>query len=138
MSSPNTQPVKQFFNAFANGDIAGILCAFHDNVEIIAAGPSSVPWYGTYHGKAGVEAFLTALGGNVEPQKFEVHTLFGHEQTVVAAGALAHRVPATGKLFASDWALLCTIQDDTIIRYQFFEDTAAAAEAFQPAPSPSA
>lgn len=135
MSNANTQPVAQFFNAFASGDIAGILRTLHDDVEIVAAGPSSVPWYGTYRGKAGAEAFLAALGSNVEPQQFEVRTLIGQDQTVVAAGVLAHRIPATGKIFASDWALLCTIQNDTIIRYQFFEDTAAAAEAFQPASS---
>ncbi len=132
MSNANTRPVEQFFNAFASGDTAGILRTFHDDVEIVAAGPSSVPWYGTYRGKSGVEAFLSALGGNVEPQRFEVRTLFGQGETVVAAGVLAHRIPATGKLFASDWALLCTIQDDAIIRYQFFEDTAAAVEAFRP------
>ena len=135
MSSEITRPVEQFFSAFASGDVAGILETFHDDVEIIAVGPSSVPWYGTYHGKAGVQAFLTALGGNVEPQQFEVRAVLGQGQTAVATGSLAHRVPATGKLFASDWALVCGIKDGAIIRYQFFEDTAAAAEAFQPTSS---
>ncbi len=137
MSSESTRAVEQFFNAFASGDVAGILEAFHDDVELIAVGPSTVPWYGTYHGKTGVQAFLSALGGNVEPLQFEVRTVLGQEQTAVATGSLAHRVPATGKLFASDWALICRIKDGAIVRYQFFEDTAAALEAFQPTPIPA-
>lgn len=132
MSSENTRLVAELFSAFGRGDVAGILETLHDEVTIIAEGPRTVPWYGTYHGKPGARAFLAALGGNVEPQQFEVRTLLGRGPTVVAAGYLAHRIPATGKQFASDWALLCTIEEDRIMRYQFFENTAAALEAFRP------
>lgn len=132
MSSENTNVVAEFFSAFGRGDVAGILATLHDEVTIIAEGPQAVPWYGTYHGKAGAQTFLSALGGNIEPQQFEIRTLLGQGRTVVAAGYLAHRIPATGRQFASEWALLCTVEDGRIRRYQFFENTAAAAEAFRP------
>lgn len=131
MSNANIGPVSQFFNAFSRGDVAGILETLHDEVTIIAAGPDAVPWYGTYSGKAGAQAFLSALGGNVEPQQFDIHLMIAQEETVVVTGYLSHRIPATGKQFTSDWALLCTIEDDRIKRYQFFENTAAAVEAFR-------
>lgn len=133
MSTPSTEPVRAFFAAFTSGDSVGLFATLHEDVIITAEGPGSVPWYGHYTGHTGATAFLQALGGNVETQQFTIATLIGEGDTVMAAGQLAHRIRTTGRLFASDWALRCIIADGKIAQYTFFENTAAAAEAFQAA-----
>ncbi len=122
--------VDEFFTAFGVGDLDHALSLAHKNIEIVATGPKSVPWYGTYHGRDGFQQFLERLGGYTETEKFSVDRLISEQETVFAAGHLKHRITSTENVFESDWALRCAVRDGAIIEYQFFENTAAAAAAF--------
>lgn len=124
-------PVQAFFEAFGKGDLAGLLATLHEEVTLKAEGPATVPWYGTYKGIDGAKAFLANLGGNVETQAFTIEQIIAEGETVVANGYLKHRIPATGRLFEGDWALLCKIKEGKIAYYQFFENSAAAEAAFR-------
>lgn len=130
-----SSPVQRFFDAFARGDLPALLDTLHPDIVLKAEGPGTVPWYGTYRGLDGARTFLERLGTNVRTQAFTVATLIEQGDTSVAAGHLRHLVPLTDRLFESDWALVCEIRDGRIASYQFFEDTAAAALAFEPAPT---
>jgi ketosteroid isomerase-like protein len=126
------KPVEAFFSAFGKGDFQGILNSFDPNVEIIAArkgklGGSSV--YGTYQGTEGLKQFLTNLGASFDTQAFKVDKIVGDDHTSFAKGSFTHKVKSTGKLFSSDWALMCEVKDNKIITYHFFEDSAAFLEA---------
>jgi ketosteroid isomerase-like protein len=122
--------VDEFFTAFGAGDLDHVLALAHEDIEIVATGPDSVPWYGTYHGRDGLQQFLDQLGGNTQTEAFSVDWLVSEQETVFAAGHLKHRITSTGNVFESDWALRCAVREEAIIEYQFFEDTAAAAAAF--------
>jgi ketosteroid isomerase-like protein len=122
--------VDEFFAAFGAGDYDRLLRLAHDDIEVISTGPDDVPWYGTYHGHEGLQQFLEHLDSATQTEAFSVDWLVSEQDTVFAAGHLKHRIPATGNLFESDWALRCTVREEEIVEYQFFEDTAAAATAF--------
>lgn len=125
-----TSIVDQFFTAFGAGDLDRVVETAHEDIEVVATGPDAIPWYGTYHGRDGLRRFLECLDDATRTEAFSVDRMVGEEGTVFASGHLRHRIPATGGVFESDWALRCEIRDGAILEYQFFEDTAAAAAAF--------
>lgn len=122
--------VDRFFTAFGAGDVERVLDTAHEDVEVVTRGPDAVPWYGTYHGREGLRRFLDELDAATRTEAFSVDRMVGEDGTVFAAGHLEHRIPETGNVFESDWALRCEVGDGGIVEYQFFEDTAAAAAAF--------
>lgn len=130
MNNQTIQPVERFFAAFGKGDLEGLLATMHPDVKIEVEGPASIPHYRTYHGKDGARRFIQDLGSNLQTQQFEVQSLLGDQNVVMAAGVFKHVVIATGKVFQSAWALRCEIKDDQIAHYRFYENTAAALEAF--------
>ena len=131
MTSQVTQPVEQFFTAFGQGDLDSLLATLHEDIVIDVEGPNTVPHYRMYQGKDGARQFIETLGTNFQTQQFDVQTLIGQDDTVMASGGFEHIVVSTGKTFKSPWALRCEIKDDKIAHYRFYEDTAAAVEAFQ-------
>ncbi len=130
MNTPSKSVIETFFNAFSTGDTELLVSTFHDDVEITAQGPTTVPWYGTYHGKQGLSDFLSQLGSNAETQAFSVDNIVAEEKLVFAYGHLKHRIVTTGKMFESDWVLRSEVAESKIIAFKFFEDSAAAQTAF--------
>ena len=127
------KPVERFFTAFGQGDLDSLLETLHEDIIIEVEGPASLPVYRTYRGKTEARRFIEELGRSFQTQQFDIQTLMGQENTVMAAGAFQHLVVPTGKTFKSAWALRCEIKDDKIAHYRFYENTAAAVEAFQTA-----
>ncbi len=124
--------VQEFFNAFGQGNMQGILDSFHDQCKIVAvrdAARKGDEVYGTYTGKEGVHAFIANLGNAFETQAFGVDQLIAEGSIVFASGTFTHRIKATGKLFSSAWALRCLVEGGLIREYHFYEDSGAFASA---------
>lgn len=118
--------VQDFFTAFGNGDIIGVLNCFHDSCTVIAVRDSQRNGdqiYGTYKGKDGVKTFLANLGSSFDTKAFTVENIVGEGDVSFANGKFTHVVKATGKSFPSDWALMCTVKDNKILEYHFYEDS---------------
>ena len=45
-------------------------------------------------------------------------------------GYMQHRLRKTGRVFRSEWVLVCEVKDGRILTYKMFEDTAALAAAY--------
>ena len=123
-------PVQQFFSCTANGDISGALELINDNVVFEAQGPSTVPIYGQFQGKDGVRRFIRIASEMFEKEIFEFRKWAEAENYVFAYGFLQHRVRKSGRIFKSEWALVCQIENGKIISYKMFEDTAALQAAY--------
>lgn len=123
--------VKAFFAAFGKGDFNGIIDTFHPQATISAVreGKQQGTHYGTYKGKDGAKAFISGLGQMFDTQAFAVNNVIGDGDVVFADGTFVHKIKSTGKLFASAWALKCTIKDGQIYTYHFYEDSAAFTDA---------
>ncbi|WP_046247247.1 nuclear transport factor 2 family protein [Hymenobacter terrenus] len=117
----------------ARHDRPAALALVHPEAEFIdvkRAAQARLPLYGTFRGRAGAEAFLQGLADAFQTEQFEHEGLLGDEHTAVAWGSFRHRVRATGRLFESDWALVCRVRDGLIAFHQFYEDTEALERSF--------
>lgn len=126
--SKSATAVQEFFTAFGKGDFEGIVNSFHPECRITSIRKeerSGQQLYGSYEGKEGVKSFISNLGGAFDTQAFAVDHLIGEGDVAFANGSFTHKLKSTGKLFTSDWALMCIVKDGKISEYHFYEDSAA-------------
>jgi len=131
-TKPGKEIVQGFFTAFGNGDFNGVVNSFHDSCKVVGIRDSERVGnqiYGTYKGKEGAKTFLTNLGNAFDTKAFSVDHVIGDGNVAFANGKFIHVVRASGKTFASDWALMCVIKDDKILEYHFYEDSEKFSEA---------
>jgi uncharacterized protein len=130
-NSSSVDVVKGFFSAFGKGDAESAVDSFHEQASIVAVRPGDRKGnlYGTYSGREGARAFITAVGKSFDTQAFSVDHVIGEGKLAFASGTFTHKLRSTGKLFTSDWALKCTIQDGRILEYHFYEDSEAFRDA---------
>lgn len=135
----SVEVVKGFFAAFGKGDVDGVVAAFHPRAQIVAvrkAPRKDGGVYGAYSGQEGARAFVASLGGAFDTQAFAVDVVVGEGNVAFASGSFTHKLKSTGKLFSSDWALKCVVEEGRILEYHFYEDSAAYAEASRTEVSP--
>jgi uncharacterized protein len=124
--------VQNYFNAFQQGNMDHVLNAFHKDCVIVSVRDeerSREQLHGTYRTKEQAKLFLQNIVNHFDPKDFVVEKVIGDGNIVFANGWFTHKVKATGKMFISDWVQRCIIEDDKIIEYRFYEDSAAFVEA---------
>jgi ketosteroid isomerase-like protein len=123
--------VKGFFGAFGKGDVEGVVNSFHEKATIVAVrkGDRKGNHYGNYAGREGARAFVTVLGKTFDTQAFAVDHVIGEGNVAFASGSFTHKLKTTGKLFTSDWALKCIVENGKILEYHFYEDSEAFRDA---------
>ena len=89
-----------------------------------------MPIYGRFEGKEDVKHFLTIASEIFETEAFEFTKWATADDFVFAHGYMQHRVRKTGRIFRSEWALVCQIENNRISSYKMFEDTAALQAAY--------
>jgi ketosteroid isomerase-like protein len=122
----NAATVAAIYEAFGRGDIPFILGNLSNNCNWIAAGKGTSAQGGTYKGQGSAE-FFNRLLGEVEFISFKpVYINEAGDNTVVAFGNLDGKSRATGKPYATDWAMRWVFNDDgQVTEYQNYHDTAA-------------
>jgi uncharacterized protein len=124
--------LKQFFTAFGQGDVEGVVGSFDPSATIVAvrAGKrDGHELYGSYSGREGAREFIANLGRTFDTQAFSVDALVAEGELAFARGSFTHKIRTTGKLFSSDWALTCVVRGRKILEYRFYEDSAAFLQA---------
>ncbi len=58
-----------------------------------------------------------------EPLAFDVEEVLASEERAVIVGTLRARIKATGKITATQFALILTIADEIVTRFQMLEDS---------------
>ncbi|MFC5065577.1 nuclear transport factor 2 family protein [Actinomycetospora atypica] len=126
--------VRRLYAGFAARDTAAIGAVLHPEVRVYQAG--ELPWAGTYEGPAGVQAFLGALLGHVDPE-VEVVDLFAAGDAVVQVGRSRGRAHATGRTFDASEVHVFRVRDGLVVRFEAFVDVAEFRRALEPV-SPAA
>lgn len=131
-----TQENKQLaingYQMFLKGDIQGILDMCTDDIEWTAADLPSIPFAGTFHGKAGVMDFFKKLGETVEFLDYQPQSFIADEDKVAVSGVSTVRVRATGATYDDHWVHIFTMKNGKTMRFEQFHNTAAAVAAFMP------
>ncbi len=100
--------------------------ALADDVEWWAAGSrETLPWAGTWRGKAGVAEFFRILSAEMDYEKFDAEELISDATHVIAVVAASGHAIRTGRPFESHIVREYLFRDGKIARVRNFYDTAA-------------
>ena len=127
----NTVLVQAIFGAFLRGDVPAIVGKLADNVEWTVGVPSdAVPIFGTFKGKAAVQAFLQTLGQSVDIKTFEPTEYISQYDKIAVQVHMEFTVKKTGKQVAQDIVTVWSVQDMKVTKFRSYEDTAAVIKAW--------
>jgi hypothetical protein len=111
-------------------DPAVIAAGFSDDVLVeIQGDEGALPWIGRRSGRSAVADFLRGVRTNTEPVRFDVTEILASDDRAVIVGELATRIKATGKMIESAFAIILTVKDGLIARFQMLEDSFAVSKA---------
>jgi uncharacterized protein len=121
----------EFLGRMRSGDQAAeIAKLFSENMEWEIAGDAgALPWIGQKSGRAAVADFITDSRALIERVSFEVHDILANDDRAVILGSLASKLKRTGKIIKTDFAIVLTVANGQIIRFQMLEDSFAVSQA---------
>jgi ketosteroid isomerase-like protein len=130
-TDPKIAMVQNIYDAFFRQDIDAAIADLAEDVDWAAeAASDSVPWYGTFHGKAQVPNFFAAIGSNVDVSEFEVRTIAANDADVIAVVHWTYTVRATGKTASMYMQHWFRFSDGKITFFRGSEDSEQSAYAF--------
>jgi uncharacterized protein len=127
----NIKVVQEAYAAFGRGDVRAILDRLDESVAwtaVYGAG-SNVPMSGERRGKAAVAEFFKLVATHVNFARFEPKEFVATGDQVVALGHYTAKTSAN-KEFDSDFAMVFTMQNGKVTKFQEFLNTAALNAAF--------
>jgi ketosteroid isomerase-like protein len=109
---------------------SAIATLFGKDVVFEIPGDTGVlPWIGRKTGREAVADFIRGLRSMTEPVKFDVHEILASDARAAIVGEMATRIKATGKVIESSFAIILTVSDGEVRRFQMLEDSFAVSNA---------
>ena len=127
----NTAVIQEAYAAFGRGDMQTLLSTLADDIVwmgVYGAG-SHVPTAGERRGKAAVAEFFKQVAENVNFSRFEPKEFIATGDKVVALGHDTATTPMK-KNFDSDFAMVFTLRNGQVTRFQEFCNSAAINAAY--------
>ncbi|WP_405577970.1 nuclear transport factor 2 family protein [Streptomyces sp. NBC_01190] len=123
--------IEDFFRLLGAGEIEKAIEELAEPLDWFTPGSTDlIPWMGRRTTHEEVRDFFRQATGNMTTEKFEIHRILVDGEFAVALGHFQYRIDATGRSFASDFALELRVVDGLITRYHMHEDSYAIALAF--------
>src|SRR5580658_5644858 len=111
-------------------DPSGIAALFDADLLFEIQGDDGVlPWVGRRTGRQAVADFIRDIRALTEPVTFDVEDILASDSRAAIVGALQTRIKATGKITATQFAIILTITDGVVTRFQMLEDSFAVSKA---------
>jgi hypothetical protein len=130
MSQDNVDVVKGAYDAFARGDIQGLIGLLDESVEWRV--PDSLPFGGTYRGHEDMGRFFSQLPEHFEELQVEPEEYVdAGDGLVIARGRHRGRGKATGRELESEFAMFWTVRDGKAVRFHEYQDSAATLSALE-------
>lgn len=103
---------------------AEIAAPFAENLIFEIQGDDGVmPWVGRKVGRQAMALFVRDLRDLTEPLAFDVEDILASESRAVIVGSLRSRIKSTGRTTVSQFALVLTIDEGIVNRFQMLEDS---------------
>lgn len=128
-TAENLQVVKNGFDAFGRGDLAGLLSLMAEDVVWDVPG-DGLPLAGRYRGHEGVASFFQKLGIEWEIVDFQPREFVADGDRVLVVGWERVRVKETGRGADVDWVMAFTVRDGKVAAYRQYTDTKALGDAY--------
>jgi uncharacterized protein len=88
-----------------------------------------LPWIGHKTGRRAIVNFIRDIRALTEPITFEVDDILASNSRAAIIGVLQTRIKATGKIIATQFAIILTITGDVVTRFQMLEDSFGVSKA---------
>jgi ketosteroid isomerase-like protein len=98
----------------------------------IAGDVGALPWIGHKTGRTAASDFFRDIRRLTQSIRFDVEATLADDSRAVILGALASSVHATGRIIETAFALILTIDNLEITRFQMLEDSFAVSRAARP------
>ena len=127
----NTKVVQDAYAAFGRGDVQSILDRLDDGIvwQGVYGAASNVPMAGERRGKPAVAEFFKLVATHVNFTRFEPKEFVATGDKVVTLGHYTAKTSAN-KEFDSDFAMVFTMRNGKVAKFQDFLNTAALNAAF--------
>jgi len=103
---------------------------FSEALEWEIAGDTGVlPWIGHKSGRAAITDFVLDSRAMIERISFDVHDILANDDRAVILGSLASKLRRNDKLLTTDFAIVLTVANGEIVRFQMLEDSFAVSKA---------
>ena len=103
---------------------------FSEHMEWNIAGDTGIlPWIGQKSGRAAITDFVNDSRTMIERISFDVHDILAGDDRAVILGSLASKLKRTGKIIKTDFAIVLTVANAEIVRFQMLEDSFAVSQA---------
>ena len=113
----------------SDAEPAEIAKLFSETLEWDIAGDTGVlPWIGHKSGRGAITDFVRDSRAMLERISFEVHDILASDKRAVILGSLASKLKRTGKVVTTDFAIVLTVSNDEIVRFQMLEDSFAVSQ----------
>jgi ketosteroid isomerase-like protein len=102
---------------------------FSENLEWKIAGDTgALPWIGEKSGRAALVDFINGLRSLTEPIAFDVRDVLIKDKRAVILGSTTTKLKRTGKIVETDFAIVLTVGNGVIVRFQMLEDSFAVSQ----------
>ena len=130
MNNQNLTIAQQFLEKLGSGapplEIAAMMS---EDVRFeIPGDTSALPWIGEKVGRQAVVDFLRDSREMLVLRSFTVHEILASATRAVIVGELSSTLKRNGKDFQTSFAIILTITDAMVTRYQMFEDSYAVSQ----------
>ena len=88
-----------------------------------------LPWIGRKTGRWAIINFIRDIRTLTEPITFEVDDILASNSRAAIVGVLQTRIKTTGKIIATQFAIILTITGDVVTRFQMLEDSFGVSKA---------
>jgi uncharacterized protein len=127
----NIAIAQKFLEGIGGGrdptEIAALFDA--DLVFEIQGNDGVLPWVGRKIGRQAIASFIRDVRTLTEPIAFEVDDILASNNRAAIVGALQTRINVTGKVAATQFAIILTITGNVVTRFQMLEDSFAVSKA---------
>jgi uncharacterized protein len=122
---------QEFLGRMGSGaEPAEIAKLFSESVEWEIAGDTGVlPWIGRKSGRAAITDFVNDSRAMIERISFDVLDILAGDERAVILGSVESKLKRTGKIIKTDFAMVLTVTNGEIVRFQMLEDSFAVAQA---------
>jgi uncharacterized protein len=122
---------REFLRRLGSGaEPAEIATLFSKNLEWEIAGDTgALPWIGRKSGRAAVTDFVSDSRAMLGRISFEVRDILANDDRAVILGSLASKLKRTSKIINTDFAIILTVANGEIVRFQMLEDSFAVSQA---------
>jgi len=105
-------------------DPAEIAALFDADLVFEIQGHDGVlPWIGRRTGRQSIADFIRDIRTLTEPITFDVEDILASDSRAAIIGALQTRIKATGRITATQFAIILTVTGDVVTRFQMLEDS---------------